>query len=605
MAHLLSCDTISKSYGLRPLFHGISFGIDEGERLGLIGPNGSGKSTLLQILAGMDAPDEGEVTMRRGLRLGFVPQVDVFPEGAMVESVLLDALADSPLDAHERRVRADVMMGKMEFLDSSQPAAALSGGWRKRLALARALVTEPEVLLLDEPTNHLDLEGILRLERLLLEAPFACIVVSHDRYLLERVADRVVEISRAYPGGFFNAEGRYSDFLLKREELEQGQQSRQQALQSMVRREVAWLQRGARARTTKAKGRIEDAGLLMAELAETQERNAQHRAVQIDFTAGGRRTKKLLTIKGLEKSLGGRTLFRGLELELLAGMRLGLLGPNGSGKTTLLRLLAGELEPDRGTVWHAENLRIVTFEQHRRALDPRLTLRQALSPTGDQVDYRGQAIHVTAWAKRFLFTPEQLPLPVSELSGGEQARIYIAELMRQPADVLILDEPTNDLDIPSLEVLEASLADFAGTLVLVTHDRYLLDRLCTGLLALDGRGAAEPYADYAQWENKQAERDAAPRPTPAKPVAPPRPSTPKTPKLLTWREERELEGMEAAIQAAEAEVSTALQAMQDPAVLADHQRLHEWSLEHHAAEQRVDTLYARWGELEEKATEKE
>jgi len=602
MAPLLNCDTISKWYGTRTLFRGISLGIGEGERLGLIGPNGSGKSTLLRILAGEEEPDEGVVTARRGLRLGMAPQVDVFPESGTVESVLLHALADSPLDSHERQVRADVMIGKMEFSDASQPAAALSGGWRKRLALGRALITEPEVLLLDEPTNHLDLEGILWLEQLLLEAQFACILVSHDRYLLERAATRVVEISRAYPDGFFNAEGRYSDFLLKREEFLQGQQSRQQALESMARREAAWLRRGARARTTKAKGRIEDAAELMAELAETRERNAQNRAVQIDFTASGRRTKKLLTVKGLEKSLGGRTLFRGLDLELPAGMRLGLLGPNGSGRTTLLRLLAGELELDHGTVWHAEDLRIVTFEQHRAPLDPRLTLRQALAPTGDQVDYRGQSIHVTGWAKRFLFTPEQLPLPVGELSGGEQARIYIAELMRQPADILILDEPTNDLDIPSLEVLEASLADFPGTLVLVTHDRYLLDRLCTGLLALNGDGTATPYADYAQWERAKTAREAAPRPAPAKPAPKPTPPpAPKNAKALTWREERELEAMEATIQAAEADVAAALRAMRDPAIIADHQLLHDWSLKHHAAEERVDALYARWQELEEKA----
>jgi len=601
MAHLLNCDTISKWYGTRTLFRGVSFGLDEGERLGLIGPNGSGKSTLLRLLAGEDTPDEGEVTTRRGLRLAYVPQVDTFPEGATVESVLLNAQTDGALDVHERHVRADVITGKLDFADPAAEAASLSGGWRKRLALARALVTEPEVLLLDEPTNGLDLEGILWLERLLLESPFACVLVSHDRYLLERAADRVVEISRAYPGGCFSAEGRYSEFLLKREDFLQGQQSRQLALESMARREAAWLLRGARARTTKAKGRIEDAGELMAELAETQERNAQNRTVRIDFTASGRRTKKLLVAKGLEKTLGGRTLFRGLELELLAGMRLGLLGPNGSGKTTLLRMLSGALEPDGGTVWHAENLRVVTFQQQRTPLDPRLTLRQALAPTGDTVDYRGQAIHVTAWAKRFLFSPEQLPLPVGELSGGEQARVYIAELMRQSADILILDEPTDDLDIPSLEVLEASLADFPGTLVLVTHDRYLLDRLCTSLLALNGDGTASTYADYPQWERARAERDAAQRPAPAKPAPKPaaRPSTPK--KALTWREEREFEGMEAAIQAAEAEVTAALAAMQDPAVGADHQLLHDWSVKHHAAEQHVDALYARWQELEEKA----
>ncbi|MHB9026408.1 MAG: ABC-F family ATP-binding cassette domain-containing protein [Armatimonadota bacterium] len=601
MPPILNVDNLTKSYGVRPLFRGITFGIGEGERLGLIGPNGAGKSTLLQILAGEEMPDDGEMTVRRGLRIRYVPQVDRFPEGATVESVLLDALADEQLDPHERQVRADVIRGRFDFPDPTQPAAALSGGWAKRLALARAMVAEPELLLLDEPTNHLDLEGILWLEGLLLDAPWACVLVSHDRYLLERTVGRVVEISRAYPAGFFSADGRYSDFLIKREEFLQGQASRQQALQSIVRREVAWLQRGARARTTKAKGRIEDAGELMTELAETQERNAQSgRAVQVSFTASGRQTKKLLVARGLEKTLGGRTLFRGLDIELRAGTRLGLLGANGSGKTTLLRMLAGELPPDHGTVWQAENLRIVYFEQHRQALDPRLSLRDALSPTGDFVDYRGQAIHVTAWAKRFLFTLEQLPLPVAELSGGEQARILIAHLMRQPADVLILDEPTNDLDIPSLEVLEESLADFPGTLLLVTHDRYLLDRVCTGLLALDGAGKAEPYTEYAQWERAQLQRAQAPKAT-AKPVAKPAPVPSKSAKKLTWREERELESMEATILAAEAEVEAAVQAMQNPTVLADHQALHEWSNKHHAAEERVKVLYARWQELEEKA----
>lgn len=602
MAHLLNCDTVTKSHGLHPLFRGITLGVSEGERLGLIGPNGAGKSTLLRILAGEELPDDGEVVTRRGLRLSYVPQREDFPVDSTVASVLLAALDGSPLDAHERLVQVNTMCSRMDFADPTQPAHALSGGWQKRLALARALITEPEVLLLDEPTNHLDLEGILWLEKLLLAAPFAWVMVSHDRYLLERTASRVVELSRAYPAGFFTSNGNYSDFLFAREDFLQGQQSQQQALQSMARREAAWLQRGARARTTKAKGRIEDAEQLFATLAETQERNAQGRTVQIDFTASGRRTKKLLTVRGLQKSLGGRTLLRGLDLELTAGMRLGLLGENGSGKTTLLRLLSGQLEPDSGTLWQADDLRIVYFEQHRQTLDPQLTLREALSPIGDQVDYRGQSVHVTAWAKRFLFSPEQLPMPVAELSGGERARIHIAHLMCLPADVLILDEPTNDLDIPSLEVLEASLADFPGTLVLVTHDRYMLDRLCTELLALDGDGTAMPYTEYAQWERAEAEREAALRAA-AKPAAKSvaRPTAAKPTKKLTWREERELETIEATILAAEAEVEAALTAMQDPAILTDHQRLHEWSEKHHAAEGHVTTLYTRWQELEAKA----
>jgi ATP-binding cassette subfamily F protein uup len=601
MALLLTCEQLSKSHGLHPLFQGITLGIGEGERLGLIGPNGAGKTTLLRLLAGEETPDGGIITTRRGLRLAYAPQDPRFPAGATVEGVLLDALADSPLDLHERHVEVDTLLDKLGFADPGQAAATLSGGWQKRLALARALVSGPELLLLDEPTNHLDLEGILWLEALLLRAPFATVLVSHDRYLLERVATRVVEISRAYPAGFFSVDGAYSDFLLRREDFLLGQQAQQQALESIVRREVAWLQRGARARTTKAKGRIEDAEQLMTNLADTRERNAQGRTVQIDFTASGRRTKKLLVAKGVEKTLGERRLFRGLDLELLAGMRLGLLGANGSGKTTLLRLLTGDLPPDSGTVWHADDLRIVYFEQQRQALDPRQSLREALSPTGDQVEFRGQYVHVTAWAKRFLFSPEQLPLPVGELSGGEQARILIAHLMRRPADLLILDEPTNDLDIPSLEILEESLTDFPGTLVLVTHDRYMLDRLCTGLLALEDGVTPVPYADYAQWERAQATREETRKPA-VKPIAKPAsPAATKATKTLTWREARELETMEATILAAEAEVEAAILAMQDPANLTDHTLLNAWSEKHHAAEERVKTLYTRWAELEEKA----
>ena len=598
MALFLNCENLSKSYGLRTLFQGVSFGVEEGMRLGIIGPNGAGKSTLLRVLAGEETPNTGNAVTRRGLRLAMVPQVDVFPAGATIQRVLLDALADSHVDPHERQVQVDVLCGKMEFADPAQPAADLSGGWKKRLALARALITDPEVLLLDEPTNHLDIEGITWLETLLLAAPFACVFVSHDRYLLERVATRVVEISRAYPDGAFTVDGSYSDFLLKREEFLLGQQSQQAALESTVRREVAWLQRGARARTTKAKGRIEDVEQMMTTLAETKIRTNQDRTVQIDFTASGRRTKKLLIATGLEKTLAGRTLFRKLDVELLGGTRLGILGNNGSGKTTLLRLLGGQLDPDQGKVWQAEGLRIVYFAQHRPELDPRQTLRQALSPIGDQVEYRGAYIHVTAWAKRFLFTPEQLPLPVGELSGGEQARIYLAGLMREPADVLILDEPTNDLDIPSLEVLEASLADFPGSLLLVTHDRYMLDRLSTELLALDADGGTAYYADYSQWERAQAARQqaqkAAARPTP-KLAAKPAPTKPA--KKLTWREERELESMEATILAAEGDVTRLMDLLQST---TDHQRLHAASTQLHAAEEQVKALYARWAELEEK-----
>ncbi len=324
-------------------------------------------------------------------------------------------------------------------------------------------------------------------------------VVSHDRYFLDNVVNDMAEIDRVYPEGIFRVEGGYSHFLETKEEFLLAQSSRQESLANMVRREVEWLRRGPKARTGKSRARIDEAGRLMRELSDLESRSVKGVA-QIDFTATDRRTKRLVSVENIAKELGGRTLFRDLSFTLTPGARLGLLGRNGAGKTTLLRLLAGELEPDAGRIERAAALRIVYFDQARERLDPAQTLRQGLGAHGDTVIFRDRPIHVAGWAKRFLFDGGQLDRPISSLSGGEQARVLIARLMLQPADLLLLDEPTNDLDIPTLEVLEDSLTDFPGALVLVTHDRYLLDRVSTAVLGLDGQGGAQLYADYWQWE---------------------------------------------------------------------------------------------------------
>jgi len=605
MEILLSCRDLTKSYGLRVLFKGITLGLFKGERTGLIGPNGSGKSTLLRILSGQETADAGELTFRRGLRLGYVPQEDTLDANQTVEQSLMAAIPGEP-DDHERHVQAAIMMTQVGLADPEQKVGQLSGGWKKRLAIARQLIGKPDLLLLDEPTNHLDIEGIAWLERLLQDAPFACLMVSHDRRFLESVTNRVIELNRAYPDGFLSSNGTYSDFLRTRENFLDAQASRERSLANKVRREIEWLQRGAKARTTKAKGRIDQAGRLMDELAELKERNAQQVTALIDFSATDRKTRKLLQAKGLTKSLGDKALFAGVEFTLGPGSRLGLLGPNGSGKTTLLRLITGELEPDAGEIWRAEGLRVVVFGQNREQLDRTQTLRRALSPNGDHVTYRGSNVHVTAYAKRFLFRPDQLDMPVGEMSGGEQARILIARLMLQPADVLILDEPTNDLDIPTLDVLEESLADFPGALVLVTHDRYLLDRLSTELLALDGKGGAAMYAELAQWERARetaAAAEAAVAPPAVKKPAPARRRTPSVKKGLSWKEEEEYQDMEERIMAAEREVEQWHQRIADPAVAADHVLLAEACESLHAAQARVEALYARWAELEAKREE--
>jgi ATP-binding cassette subfamily F protein uup len=547
MALLLSCESLAKSYGIRPLFAGITLHFSDGERIGLIGPNGSGKSTLLKILAGVETADAGTISSRRQLRLAYLPQQDAFPAGATVLEVAVGALRGEPGDDHEHEVTASILLGKIGFADFSQMADTLSGGWRKRLALASVLLRKPDLLLLDEPTNHLDLEGILWLEELLADAPFAFLLVSHDRYFLENVTNRVVELNRAYAGGFFSVNGSYSEFLEKRENYLEAQASEEQSLAGRVRREIEWLQRGAKARRTKAKGRIEEANRMIRELAELKARNAKQSAAAIEFAGSQRKTKKLLEAKNVSKSLGGRDLFRDLSFVLSPGTRLGLLGPNGSGKSTLIRLMSGADSPDSGQIVRADGLRIVLFDQNREQLDKTQSLRRALSPGGDTIVYQGQAMHVLGWAKRFHFRPDQLDMSVEDLSGGEQSRVQIARIMMHPADLLILDEPTNDLDIPTLEVLEESLEDFPGALVLVTHDRFMLDRISTELVALDGKGNARMHVDLAEWERAREEEAAAAKQAEVK-SAPPRPAASNKPppgiRRLTYLEQREWEKIE-------------------------------------------------------------
>jgi ATP-binding cassette subfamily F protein uup len=590
---LLSCEAISMAYGTRSLFDDLSFGLFEGDQAGLVGPNGSGKSTLLKILAGVIQPDRGSRSLRGGVRVGYVPQDPVFETGRTIEEVVLEALAG--VDEADRRGRAAQALGRAEFTDGRAAVDTLSGGWRKRLAIGRELAAAPDILLMDEPTNHLDVAGILWLEDVLTERARAFVVVSHDRYFLEHVATRMLELNRVYPAGLFESEGSYSRFLARRDEALRGQAAYQESLANTVRREIEWLRRGAKARSTKAKGRIKEAGRLIEELEDSRARGLTATA-GIDFTSAQRRTRRLLVARGLTKSLGGRPLVTGLDLAITPGTRVGLIGPNGSGKTTLLNVLAGELAPDAGVVERADGLRLVRFTQERAGLDPAQSLRRALAPEGDAVVWQGRSVHVASWAKRFLFRPEQLEVPVGRLSGGEQARILIARLMREPADVLILDEPTNDLDIPTLEVLEDSLAEFDGGLVLVTHDRFMLERVSTVILALDGKGGTATFADYAQWEAAREAGEPAPRKTTGR--APERERA--RPRRLGYVEQREWDGMEQAILEAESAVEACRRAADDPAIASDPAALQMRYATLEAAQAEVDRLYGRWAELEAK-----
>ncbi|GAC1644600.1 MAG: ABC-F family ATP-binding cassette domain-containing protein [Acidobacteriaceae bacterium] len=595
---ILNAQRISKSYGAEPLFEEISFVVSENDRVGLIGPNGSGKSTLLRVLAGLEPADSGEVSIRRLAKVAIVYQDSHFRTGATVRAVIESALTRANVAEEEQEAVLAETLGRAGFSAFNQEANQLSGGWRKRLAIAEALVLRPDVLLLDEPTNHLDLEAIEWLEGLLARATFACVVVSHDRYFLETVANETIELNRHFAEGVFRVRGNYSEFLVKKEEFLETQAQRQASLENRVKAEIEWLRRGPKARTSKSKARIDKAHELIGDLSEMNARMPRGSA-GIEFSASERKTKRLIELVDVGYEIGTRKLFEGVDVAIRAKARVGLVGPNGSGKTTVLRLLRGELAPTTGEVKRAESLRIVYFEQNR-TLDPTITLKQALAPYGDSVIYQDRVIHVASWASRFLFSGEQLVQPVGRLSGGERARVLIAKLMLEPADVLLLDEPTNDLDIPTLEVLEKSLLEFDGALVLVTHDRYLLDRVSETIVGLDGEGGAGVFADYLQWERWIGSRRE--QKTSALTAKPTTAAGDRTRKKLSYIEQREYDGIEAQIASAEEGMMEVNRKLADPAIASDATRLLALQEELHAAQSAVDRLYARWAELEGKVS---
>lgn len=607
MAPLLTCQNISKAFGAQTLFTGINLVLHPGDRAGLIGPNGSGKSTLLKILCRQEAPDSGTLFSQKHVRTSYLAQEDVFAEEKSAVDNLYSALQQEDIDESEQYNRIHALLSRAQFADPGVKVSQLSGGWRKRLAICRALLVHPDILVMDEPTNHLDIEGILWLENLLAanlpESPAAFLLVSHDRRFLENTVNRVIELAPVYPEGSFEVKGNYSDFLEKKAEQLVQQQQHEVRLANKMRRETEWLRRGPKARATKAKYRIDEAGRLQDELDGVRSRNRSAGRVQIAFDSTNRKSKKLLQATGLTKGFDGPPLFSDLDILLTPGSRLGLLGRNGCGKSTLMQLLAAAGDPDchpeTGFMQVAENVRIVNFDQQRIQLDQSLTLRRALAPDGDSVLYQGRNLHVVTWAKRFLFRTDQLDTPVNRLSGGEQARILIARLMLQPADILLLDEPTNDLDIPSLDVLEESLTEFDGALVLVTHDRFLLDRVCDQVLGFDGRGGTAYFADYEQWLNHlqdQEERELKKSEPAGRDKKQQKPQRGK----LSYMDQREYDQMEDAILSAETRLEELQHLMTLPEAMSNPELLQEYWQEEQQLQARVDELYSRWDELEQR-----
>ena len=587
MSVLFNCQNLSKSYASRSLFENLSLTISDGDRIGLIGLNGCGKSTFLKILAGLEVPDEGALSPRRGIRVGYVPQTCEFEKISPLQ-VLIDAVKEYA-EEHEWERLAKMQLQKLGFSANEECASKLSGGWKKRLRIAKELITNPDILLLDEPTNHLDLEGILWLEKFLKEEAMTYLLVSHDRYFLDKAVNRIFEIDKVYPTGVFAIDGTYSEFLHQKDLFVKGQIEQEKRVAGKLRRETEWLRAGVKARTTKAQSRIDEAGRIKEEHAELSRRNKQKTA-KIDFSTTERETRKLLVATNIAKKYGDKDLFSKLDFTLSPKARLGLMGPNGCGKTTLLKMLADEEKPDEGTIKRADDLKVVYFDQHRMKLPLDSTLKEALAPGRDFVIFRGQKIHINGWCQRFLFSPDLLGIPLGKLSGGERARITIAHLMLQPADVLLLDEPTNDLDIPTLETLEESLLDFPGAIVLISHDRCMLDKICNQVLALGDSKKTEMFADYNQWQTAQSN---APKKEKIKvKVKVKEPSKPN----ISYTKKKELERIERKITKLEEKLQEQNKLLEDESIANDAKKCTDICEKIKLLENEISDLYVLWEE---------
>ncbi len=621
---ILSASELSLSYGRELLLDGASLALYEREKVGLLGRNGSGKSSLLRILAGEEAPDSGIVSRRQGLTVGYLSQEFQLDGSHTVEEVirsgaaeLIEAIAryentpDLPHHESERLLaliehadgwnlesRVEMLRRKLSAPPADQIVRQLSGGEQRRVALCRALLSYPDLLILDEPTNHLDAEAISWLEGYLAEATCTCLFVTHDRYFLDRIASRILELDG---GKFFSHDGNYSDYLIAREERQRAEQTVEHKRQRFLAREIDWVRAGVKARGTKQRSRLDQYYAVKAQKAPDKELD-----MDLVIPPAPPLSNIVTTLEGVGCFLGRDPLFVGLDIEFRAGECVGVVGPNGAGKTTLLRVILGEREPDAGTVRIGKRTEYNYIDQKRISLDEDKSVLEEVSQGKDTVQFGDETLTVRSYLQRFLFGKERINDRIGNLSGGEKNRVLLAKILRRGGNFLVLDEPTNDLDLPTLRVLEEALVNFSGTSLVVSHDRWFLDRICDRVIVFEGEGrVVVSEGNYSRYLER---RLPSVRPVASSAISGreklaksenPRSADVAKPRKLKWKEERELEGMEDAILSAEEAVSELDHKLNDPSFYIENSAAVPELIEE--LERRkviVADLYARWEELE-------
>jgi ATP-binding cassette subfamily F protein uup len=633
MPHI-TLDNASLAFGHHALLDKASFQLDPGERVGLIGRNGAGKSSLLKVIAGETKLDDGKVWRATSVRIVYVPQEPVLdPKHTVFEAVaeglgdmqqiLVDyhevthsmGEADADIDAlmarmqtlqHEldakdgwgMQAKVETVLSKLS-LNPDTPIASLSGGWRKRVALGRALVADPEVLLLDEPTNHLDLEAIQWLEELLLNFNGGVLFITHDRRFLNRLATRIVELDR---GNLTDFVGNYENYLVKKEELLAVEATHAAKFDKVLAQEEVWIRQGIKARRTRNEGRVRQLEKLRLERAARRERQGD---VKLSLDAGERSGKLVAELNNVIKAYGDRTLIKGFTTRIMRGDRIGLLGPNGIGKTTLLKLILGEEEADSGTIQRGTNMNVAYFDQMREQLDEEATLADTISPGSDFVEIGNERKHVISYLEDFLFPPQRSRSPVKSLSGGERNRLLLARLFARPSNVLVLDEPTNDLDIDTLELLESLLQDFPGTLFLVSHDRAFLENTVTQVIAFEGNGQLTEFGGgYDDWLRFTEQRASAISNAPKAKTSEQKPAGANTKPAkakLSYKEQLELAELPAKIEKIETEIAAINNALANTEIYkVALEKATTLQIELTELDQSLSNTIARWDELESK-----